>query len=609
MTIEEIKAKQSELMIKHAKLGCEILGKGVCDEISQWRDAGIELSQNISDRSQQQLLSVINADMILKNLSSMDTSILEGAVDLDKVRQNADKMKSNIESDLNNWELVLHALFALSCIDENEPAQKPDPQPKPADESINTDKSDSPKGDFIDPELAKVILDSIDNIVDNMSKGNEMPPGWEWLDVYHINPKLQRNRYIVNNETEEVVDTVTGYPVESKVFKDGEKLLFKTIDRNVVYVRKSLIFSPKETEAKPSKPACSLVSSRMLDWNSLIDKNRYRIYADGRIEDTKTNTFLKPIDECAVALETINRGKGMWLIHELVWAAFHPEDLPNIRRTGNVYRINGRVDDNRLSNLIFKANVVPSTMVINKMNAPTETKTDGDDTLKEAPKETKQSIEEKKPKVEYKCIDWIPGIDSSRYSIMRDGTVVDNRYSGKPLVPKMLNGKRVVKLIGKQNKTATYTIADLLNHAFPDQPHAIRSSGKFRIEDVTIPLDRSKVAAEATKATPESERKIPVDWIDGIPSTKYLVSEEGYVFNTISGKRIVPNASGTINMSDSIDKGSRKLRIHMKMESLIWKAFHAEDRQLEKVYLEHIDGDSANCAIKNLRKKIVDRKR
>lgn len=608
MTIEEIKAKQSELMIKHAKLGCEILGKEVCAEISQWRDAGIELSQNISDRSQQQLMSVINADTILKNLSSMDASILEGAVDLDKVRQNADKMKSNIESDLNNWELVLHALFALSCIDEK-PVQKPDPQPKPVNESINTDKSDSPKGDFIDPELAKVILDSIDNIVDNMSKGNEMPAGWEWLDVYHINPKLQRNRYIVNNETEEVVDTVTGYQVESKVFKDGEKLLFKTVDRNVVYVRKSLIFTAKETEAKPNKPACPLVSSRMLDWNSHIDKTRYRIYADGRIEDTKTDTFLKPIDGCSIRLETINRGKGVWLIHELVWAAFHPEDLSNIRKTGNVYRINGRVDDNRLSNLIFKVNVVSSTMPTNnKMNAPTETKTDGDDTLKEAPKDTKQPIEEKKPKVEYKCIDWIPGIDISRYSIMRDGTVVDNRYSAKPLVPKMLNGKRVVKLIGKQNKTATYTIADLLNHAFPDQPQAIRSSGKFRIEDVTRPLDRNTVAGEVTKETSESERMIPVDWIDGIPSTKYLVSDQGYVFNTISGKRIIPNASGTINMSDSIDKGSRKLRIHMKMESLIWKAFHAEDRQLEKVYLEHIDGDTSNCTIKNLRKKTVDRK-
>jgi len=603
MTIEEIKAKQSELMIKHAKLGCEILGKEVCAEISQWRDAGIELSQNISDRSQQQLMSVINADTILKNLSSMDASILEGAVDLDKVRQNADQLKNNIESDLNNWELILHALFALSCIDENEPVQKPDPQPKPANESINTDKNDSPKGDFIDPELAKVILDSIDNIVDNMSKGNEMPAGWEWLDVYHINPKLQRNRYIVNNETEEVVDTVTGYQVESKVFKDGEKLLFKTIDRNVVYVRKSLIFTAKETETKPSKPACSLVSSKMLDWNSRIDKTRYRIYADGRIEDTKTDTFLKPIDGCSVALETVNRGKGMWLIHELVWAAFHPEDLPNIRKTGNVYRINGRVDDNRLSNLIFKVNVVSSTMTHNKMNTPAETKTDGDDTLKEVPKATKQSIEEKKPKIEYRCIDWIPGIDGSRYSITRDGTVVDNRYRAKPVVPKMLNGKRVVKLLGKRNKTATYTIADLLNRAFPDQPQAVRSSGKFRIEDVTRPLDRKTVASKET-----SERMIPVDWIDGIPSTKYLVSEQGYVFNTISGKRIIPNASGTINMSDSINRGSRKLRIHMKMESLIWKAFHVEDRRLEKVYIDHIDGDVANCAIENLRKKIVDRK-
>ena len=605
MTIEEIKSKQSELMVKHAKLGCEILGKEVCEEISQWRDAGIELSQSISDRSQQQLMSVINADMILQNLSSMDASILEGAVDLDKVRQNADQLKNNIESELNNWELVLRALFALSYIDENEPVQKPDPQPKPVNESINTDKNDSPKGDLIDPEVAKVMLDAIDNIVDNMSKGNEIPAGWEWLDVYHINPKLQLNRYIVNHETEEVVDTVTGYPVESKVFKDGEKLLFKTIDRNVVYVRKSLIFTAKETEAKPKKPACSLVSSRILDWNSLIDKTRYRIYADGRIEDTKTDTFLKPIDGCSVALETINRGKGMWLIHELVWAAFHPEDLPNIRKTGNVYRINGRVDDNRLSNLIFKANVVPSTMVINRMNAPTETKTDGDDTLKEVPKDTKQPIEEKKPKVEYRCIDWIPGIDGSRYSITRDGTVVDNRYRAKPVVPKMLNGKRVVKLIGKRNKTATYTIADLLNRAFPDQPHAVRSSGKFRIEDVTRPLDRNTVAS---KETATSERMIPVDWIDGIPATKYLVSDQGYVFNTISGKRIIPNASGTINMSDSINRGSRKLRIHMKMESLIWKAFHAEDRRLEKVYIDHIDGDVANCAIENLRKKIVDRK-
>lgn len=435
--------------------------------------------------------------------------------------------------------------------------------------------------------------------------------GWIQLNI----DKLPEDRFVYNKTTGEIVDRRTGLKVTKRQYRDGMKYLFD-IDGKITYIRCSDVeemFNEPKQEPKPEAekeqpkeqpqvPRTILIDCKPLDWlGPLIDTRRYLIYSDGRIQDTKANKPVFPVNSCQVILEAIDGSKGTWNIHELVWSAFHPDDRGKIRVSGGVFKINGHADDNRLSNLVFKPTTV---QVVNSLtNLPTQTTNMTGGKQEEKPK-LDESV-----KVESRLIDWIAGIDPSKYSISRDGTIVNNHAGGKEIVSKMHAGKRVVKLQGKKGKNATYAIADLVNRAYPDQPHAIRSSGKFRIEDVTRPLDRNTVVDEPTEETSESERMIPVDWIDGIPATKYLVSEQGYVFNTISGKRIVPNASGTINMSDSIDKGSRKLRIHMKMESLIWKAFHAEDRQLEKVYLEHIDGDSANCAIKNLRKKIVDRKR
>ena len=450
----------------------------------------------------------------------------------------------------------------------------------------------------------------------------------EWLPL-NIDDRLPKNRFVYNKNTREVVDRRTGMKVEWRPFGDGTYYLFD-VDHDVINVKceeidklfgKPVITTSDTTTESVTKtapkedlkipPRKIIIEAKPIDWlGPMIDTTRYKIYSDGSIEDTLANHPVVPFDGCKVKLQSINGSEGIWNLHELVWAAFHPDDRTKIRVTGSVFKINGHINDNRLSNLVFKpSTTVPTTTTV---NSPTQINLKENDSIKEHTHERKPDDDGSR------YIDWIPGVDPTKYTISRDGKVRNRHANSKEVSSKFHAGKLCIKLQGKKGRNATYTIADLVNKAFPDQPEAIRSSGKFRIEDVTKPFDFntysnvSKEKEDPVKETPttdtESERKIPVDWIDGIPSTKYLVSEKGYVFNTISGKKIIPNASGTINMSDSIDKGSRKMRIHMKMESLIWKAFHAEDRQLEKVYLEHIDGDVTNCAIKNLRKKIVDRK-
>lgn len=597
--LKKLKEEHAELLKLHAKVGSEFVAKKVPtivipSDIVKWIDDGMQLATSLQAATN----SLVTAydryeeyEAIIDQLKTIDPIVSAGAIDVNKLAANVRNMDENMIRKHKSWRMLLKALAAAFDLDiqtENDIT------------SVETKNDDTPD-DKDDPEKPSAEVQK-KNIADE--------PNGIWIQLNM--DKLPDDRYVYNKATGEIVDRRTGLKVTKRPYKDGMKYLFD-IDGKIVYIRCAdveALFNPKQ-EPKPEaatkeqpkehEPLTRKILSecKPLDWlGPLIDTRRYIIFSDGRIQDTKTGKPVFPVNSCQAILEAIDGSKGTWNIHELVWAAFHPDDRNKIRVSGGVFKINGHADDNRLTNLVFKPS---TTQVVNSLtNLPTQATNMTGGKSEEKPKLDESA------KVESRLIDWIAGIDPSKYSISRDGKIVNNHAGGKEIVSKMHSGKRVVKLQGKKGKNATYTVADLVNKAFPDQPHAIRSSGKFRIEDVTKPL--TTVVDEPTKETPESERMIPVDWIDGIPVTKYLVSEQGYVFNTISGKRIIPNASGTINMSDSIDKGSRKLRIHMKMESLIWKAFHAEDRQLEKVYIEHIDGDTANCAIKNLRKKIVDRK-
>lgn len=673
MKIEELRSTQSELMIQHAEVGCALIDKDLPAEAADWINEGVSIATKMNDDTARQLMTIENTDKIIQNLSIMDSALLEGAVDLKKISENSDKLKESVHRNHTTWRIVLKAIAAaLELNIETKPVEpvveetKSDlPKLQPSFPKMLPELSKrlsairesdrqiiipgfpleqfkiTKSGDIIDRTVDRAVKPTLRNGVPELFQARnaatgkietvsindiKIPEGYSvtvpkttnkadepigiWVPL-NMNKllnmgKLPEDRYVYNKASGEIVDRRTGLKVTKRSYKDGAKYLFD-IDGKLAYVRCSHVEAlfnepekPEEASKEPPKeqaqvpPRKILIEYKPLDWlGPLIDTHRYLIFSDGRIQDTKAGKPVFPVNSCQVVLEAIDGSKGTWNIHELVWSAFHPDDRNKIRVSGGVFKINGHADDNRLTNLVFKPN---TTQVVNSLtNLPTQT------TNMTGGKQEEPKLDES-VKVESRLIDWIAGIDPSKYSISRDGKIVNNHAGGKEIVSKMHAGKRVVKLQGKKGKNATYTVADLVNRAYPNQPHAVRSSGKFRIEDVTKPLD-------AIASKEPSEKVIPVDWIDGIPSTKYIVSEQGYVLNTISGKRIIPNASGTINMSDSIDKGSRKLRIHMKMESLIWKAFHAEDRQLEKVYLEHIDGDASNCAIENLRKKIVDKKR
>lgn len=447
--------------------------------------------------------------------------------------------------------------------------------------------------------------------------------GWLPLNIY----KLPKNRFVYNKTTREVVDRHTGMKVEWRPFGDGTYYLFD-VDNDVIDVKCEEIdelfgrpVTPKPdmttesvTKTAPKEdlkipPRKIIIEAKPIDWlGPMIDTTRYKIYADGSIEDTLVHQPIVPFEGCKVKLQSINGSEGIWNLHELVWAAFHPDDRTKIRVTGSVFKINGRIDDNRLSNLVFKpSSTVPTTTTV---NSPSQVNLKENDVIKE------HKSHERKPDDDgSRYIDWIPGVDPTKYTISRDGKVRNRHANSKEVSSKLHAGKLCIKLQGKKGRNATYTVADLVNKAFPDQPEAIRSSGKFRLEDVTKPFDFntfsdvSKEKEEPVKETPITDTKsdddgyVFIDWISDINPTRYKINEDGDIVNTETDKPVnrFQNTvtDPTKSVSLRLDNGKRR---NFTAKLLVWKAFHPEDRNLSKFRLKQIDGNADNLTLSNLRR-------
>lgn len=464
-----------------------------------------------------------------------------------------------------------------------------------------------------------------------------------WLPLN--NDKLPKDLFVYNKTTREVVDRRTGMKVEWRPFGDGTYYLFdvdgevvgvkceeidelfnKPVALKSVKTKESVTKSESEPVApKPDKttesvtktapkedlkipPRKIIIEAKPIDWlGPMIDTARYKIYSDGSIEDTLANRPVVPFDGCKVKLQSINGSEGIWNLHELVWAAFHPDDRTKIRVTGSVFKINGHVNDNRLANLVFKpSTTVPTTTTV---NTPTQVNLKENDAIKEHTHERKPDDDGSR------YIDWIPGVDPTKYTISRDGKVRNRHANSKEVSSKLHAGKLCIKLQGKKGRNATYTVADLVNKAFPDQPEAIRSSGKFRIEDVTKPFDfntysnASKDEEEPVKETPTADTKsdndgfVFIDWISDINPTRYKINKDGDIINTETDKPVnrFQNTvtDPTKSVSLRLDNGKRR---NFTAKLLVWKAFHPEDRNLSKFRLKQIDGNADNLSLSNLRR-------
>ncbi|MBO4736454.1 MAG: hypothetical protein J5614_08665 [Paludibacteraceae bacterium] len=441
----------------------------------------------------------------------------------------------------------------------------------------------------------------------------------EWLPLNM--DKLPEDRFIYNKNTKTVVDRRTGLKVGWRPYKDGTKYIFD-VDGKCIYIRcadvEAMFDKPNPIAPKPDKPQESvkkieppkedlkipprkiIIEAKPIDWlGPMIDTTRYKIYSDGSIEDTVEKKPIVPFEACKVRLQAINGDYGIWNLHELVWAAFHPEDRTKIRVTGSVFKINGHIDDNRLSNLIFKpSTTVPVTSTV---NSPTQVNLKETDVVKEHKEHEDTEIDDGS-----RYIDWLPGVDPTKYTISRDGKVRNRHAHSKEVSSKLHAGKLCVKLQGKKGKNATYTVADLVNKAFPDQPEAIRSSGKFRLEDVTKPFDFNTYSnatnEEPVKETPvDDDGFVFIDWIPDIAATRYKINSDGVIKNAEINEPISifkhTIADPTRVASLRMDNGGRRNFI---VKHLVWRAFHPEDRHLTKIRLRQIDGDPENVSLDNI---------
>jgi len=94
-----------------------------------------------------------------------------------------------------------------------------------------------------------------------------------------------------------------------------------------------------------------------------------------------------------------------------------------------------------------------------------------------------------------------------------------------------------------------------------------------------------------------------VNWIDGLPKTKYKVFEDGRIYDTVydqfvtgSGEKIVLSSGDR----DSKTPGVQSAKFVFTRQSLVYRAFHPEVRDRMKLRIRFKDDNRKNCALSNL---------
>lgn len=174
----------------------------------------------------------------------------------------------------------------------------------------------------------------------------------------------------------------------------------------------------------------------------------------------------------------------------------------------------------------------------------------------------------------------IPDIPEDLYMI-NSNTLVVNRKTGRTLHTKKAHGVEVFYFMNTDKPTS-----------FP----------------VEIPLSDIKeyiVSPDTTRIENDEYRWL--DWIPELPKRKYKVYKSGRIWDAVQIKYVATNNSDYVYLSAS-DYASRVAGVtnystNQKVATLVWKAFHPEDRNTNKLYLTHIDGNIQNAALDNLKLK------
>ena len=210
-----------------------------------------------------------------------------------------------------------------------------------------------------------------------------------------------------------------------------------------------------------------------------------------------------------------------------------------------------------------------------------------------------------------RSIDWLARIDPSKYSIRSDGQVINNHRGGVIVLSFMKDGGRCVKLkSGKHN--VTMSIRKLMEKAFPEIACINQEKQTINLEAVTKEIDMTRYTTEEETQTSSEKSTIDteyvcVDWFDDIPKGKYQVYKSGRIVDVTTGEDVPLSAANVVTLSSRIGapkKGVRSTSHALYAASLVWKAFHPEDRKLGRMYLDYIDGNTSNIALDNLRRSV-----
>ena len=180
----------------------------------------------------------------------------------------------------------------------------------------------------------------------------------------------------------------------------------------------------------------------------------------------------------------------------------------------------------------------------------------------------------------------LPNFPADQFMISEKNLLVD-RYTGRVIRTFRRHGIEMVSIRHHGSNAE-----DLFE--FEDIIKAARGDNESKPENQTM---------DEKEPRQEEERFQFVDWIDGLPKTKYKVFESGRVYDTVYGETVT--VSGECVTLSAGDRESRTPGVHspsfkFTRQSLVYRAFHPEVRDKVKLWIKFKDGNRKNCELSNL---------
>ena len=177
-----------------------------------------------------------------------------------------------------------------------------------------------------------------------------------------------------------------------------------------------------------------------------------------------------------------------------------------------------------------------------------------------------------------------PGVQSGRYVITKNNNIIDTQ-TGRRMTTMYKGGEQVVQLRTTEGQLILVKMIELLVNATTEK----KEPAKYEVEEENL-----------------LEDFVWIDWMEDIPIRKYKVFKSGKIWDQLNGQW-VPQKDRRVHISGG-DSSSRTVGVVNRTTSIyastiVWKAFHREDRDVKKLRLGFKDGDWNNCRLDNLIRK------